>query len=115
MRLVPRLQVLPGAGQVRDADAQRGIDARAEAEVGLGSGAAGLLEKPRVSKFGYEGFGGCGSEAIDFFSFFPLRRGDVFFCYESLLFMKVCFFLSMVTAKAGMIDAAKGEKQMNAC
>lgn len=29
--------------------------------------------------------------------------------------MKVCFFLSMVTAKAGMIDAAKGEKQMNAC
>lgn len=30
--------------------------------------------------------------------------------------MKVCFFfMSMVTAKAGMIDAAKGEKQMNAC
>ncbi|KAI6361594.1 hypothetical protein MCOR07_006050, partial [Pyricularia oryzae] len=79
VRLVPRLQVLPGAGQVRDADAQRGIDARAEAEVGLGSGAAGLLEKPRVSKFGYEGFGGCGSEAIDFFFSFLFGEGTFFF------------------------------------
>lgn len=64
MRLVPWVQVLPSAGQVRGADAGRQARARAQGEVGLGQGAPGWSLQLRVPQFGVKGSAGSCGQAV---------------------------------------------------